>query len=233
MKNMLKYFIAAMILTAPSLCYADFDITTYLQQLVKTAQKDGIGKTVKDQMDNLQNDATNLVNGDFSNIDPDKAKSLALKAYKEANKKFKLDSKLPKSFTDKINGTGSNPELEEIAKKEFTVSKRSGDDVEKNKERDEKVNDLMIEDVSAMYARGLVRRYQLENETKEEVDDYNNISGVQAVYISTIHRANSRWLSMLQAETSLMVQTATKQMTSIRPDEAPEEESDGQAAKGE
>ena len=223
MKNILKYTVLAIMALTPRMAEADFDITTYLTRVADSAKRDGIGKVMKDQISGLQTDSMNLVNPDFSNIDPSNIKSAAMDAAKEASKKVNISDKLPGGLAGKINGTGSNPALEEAAKKEFTVSKRSGDDVKKNEEVKEKINDLMIENVSLLYARGLVRRYQLENEKVDEVEDFNNVNAVQSVFANTILRANNRWMSMLQSDSSIMVQTSVQQLNAIRLDEEEEE----------
>lgn len=220
MAGLWKYFILTVLILMPRFACADFDVTSYLVQLVKSAEKDGVGKIMKGNMADLQKESTNLVDGDFSNINPDKFKSTANEALKAANKQLKLDDKIPSDMVGVINGAGSNPLLSAAVKKIFTVNKRSGDDVEKNKKLQEKNNDFMIENVSAMYARALVRRYQLENEKKETIEDFNNIPGLQAVFLSTIHRANSRWITMLQSEASLILQTSNRQFSVIRPDDA-------------
>lgn len=222
MKNVWKYFASAALILMPSVAVADIDLPTYLVSLVKQVQKDGIGKINENAMSNLQEKSKDLVSDKYSNIDPSKFKKAAKDAMETASKEFKLDDKIPGEFTGIINGVGSNPLMRTAAEKIFTVGKRSNDDVNKNKELEERTNDLMIENVSSMYARGLVRRYQLENEEKEKVEDFNNVKGVQAVFVNTIYRANNRWLSMLQQEAGLMAQNASRQMTTIKPDEVDE-----------
>lgn len=219
MKNVGKFFATAVLISIPNIAIADIDLPSYLVSLVKQAQKDGIGKINENAMSELQEESKDLVSDKYSNIDPSKIKDAAKDAIDTANKELKLDDKIPGEFTGIINGVGSNPLMRTAAKKIFTVGKRSGDDVEKNKQLEEMTNELMIENVSSMYARGLVRRYQLDNEKKEKVDDFNNIKGVQAVFVNTVYRANNRWMSMLQQEAGLMSQTSMKQMTAIRPDE--------------
>lgn len=218
MKNTVyTYFAIATFLLIPKFGYAE-DIATYLVEKANNAQKELL-TPIRDSMSNLSDVSKNLVNGDFSNINLNSLKNMATGAVNTANKVLKIDDKIPASFADKINGVGVSSALRGAVKDEFTVGKRSGNDVKKNTELAEKANDLMIENVSLMYARGLVRRYQLENEEKTEIDDLNNVSGVQTAYLATIKRANDRWISMLQSESSLMTQTSMQQIMTIRPDE--------------
>ena len=219
MKKIWKYLTITVLFLTPNIAFADIDLPTYLVSLVKQVEKDGVGKINENAMSNLQEKSTDLVSKKFSNIDPDKFKKTAKEAFDKANKELKLDDKIPSEFTSAINGVGSNPLMRAAAEKIFTVGKRSGDDVDKNKQLEERINELMIENVSSMYARGLVRRFQLQSEKKEEVDDFNNVSGVQTVFVNTVYRANNRWLTMLQQEAGLMSQTSARQMTAIRPDE--------------
>ena len=223
MKSLLKYAFVSVFVLMPSLAMADIDIASYLEQVTKMTQKDGVGLPMQMSIGNLQNVSMNMNNPSFSNIDPSNVKSLGSTALQKANEGWKLDDKMPASFPNAINDNGSNPLLRGVVKKEFTVSKRSGDDVKKNKELAEKTNELMIENSAALYARGLTRRYQLDNEKVDEVEDFNNVNAVQAVLSNTIQRADNRWMSILKAESSTMLQTATQQMTSIKPDETEEE----------
>ena len=223
MKSLLKYAFVSVFVLMPSLAMADIDIASYLEQVTRMTQKDGVGLPMQMSIGNLQNVSMNMNNPSFSNINPSNVKSLGATALQKANEGWKLDDKMPAGFANAINGNGSNPLLREVAKKEMTVGKRSGDDVKKNKERDEKINKLMIENTSSLYARGLTRRYQLDNEKVDEVEDFNNVNAVQAVLSNTVQRADNRWMSILKAESSTMLQTATQQMTSIKPDETEEE----------
>lgn len=222
-KRYFAYFALTMFLLMPKFSYADFTAEVEAIEKVTNAQEGGIGKVIKNSIAEHAGVSKDTFNRDFSNISPDTIMDYAGKAGTIASKVFKIDDKLPAGLADKINGMGSNPALRNAAKKAFTVGRRSGDDVKKNAELEDKANDLMIENVSLMYARGLVRRYQLENEVKEEVEDFNNVSGVQTAYLSTIQRANSRWLSMLQNESSLMIQTSMNQVMNIKPDETEEQ----------
>lgn len=223
MKSLLKYAFVSVFVLMPSLAMADIDIASYLEQVTRMTQKDGVGLPMQMSIGNLQNVSMNMNNPSFSNINPSNVKSLGATALQKANEGWKLDDKMPTSFPNAINGNGSNPLLRGVVKKEFTVSKRSGDDVKKNKELAEKTNELMIENSATLYARGLTRRYQLDNEKVDEVEDFNNVNAVQAVLSNTIQRADNRWMSILKAESSTMLQTATQQMTSIKPDETEEE----------
>ncbi len=223
MRKFWNYFIVAGLMISPSFAYADFDISTYMVELVTLAQKDGIGKINENAMSLLQEKSQNLVSDKAANFNVDELKSNAKDALKLAVDGWNLDDKVPSEFTSIINGVGSNPLMRDAAKKIFTVSKRSSDDVEKNKQLEEMTNDLMIENVSSMYARGLVRRFQLDNEKKEKIEDFNNVAGVQTVFTETIQRANNRWISMLQQDASLMAQTSMKQLAAVKPDEAEDE----------
>ena len=226
MKSLLKYAFVSVLALMPSFAMADFDIASYLQQVTRMTQKDGVGLPMQMSIGDLQNVSMNMNNPSFSNINPSNVKSLGATALQKANERWKLDDKMPAGFANAINGNGSNPLLRGVVKKEMTVGKRSGDDVKKNKERDEKINKLMIENTSSLYARGLTRRYQLDNEKVDEVEDFNNVNAVQAVLSNTVQRADNRWMSILKAESSTMLQTATQQMTSIKPDETEEAEKD-------
>lgn len=231
-KGIYEYFAIAILFMLPSSVCADFDATSSVIQMLKTAQKDGIGTAVKNSIAEYSGVSKDLVNADFSNISPDMIKGLVLDNFGSTLKTLKIDDKIPVDLAEKINGIGSSPALRAAAKSAFTVGRRSGDDVKKNAELEHKSNDLMIENVSIMYARGLARRYQLENEKKEEVEDYNNVNAVQAAYIATVHRANSRWMSILQNESSLMSQNSMQQVMALKTDEIPEETSqDGAPAQ--
>lgn len=219
MKKSVIYIVIAICLSMPDFAHADFDIASYLQDMVKTAQKDGIGTALKGTVSDLQSASKDLVNPDFANISPDSIKGLSLDTLKGLNKTFNVDDKLPSGLTDAVNGAIANTALKDAAKKAFTVGGRSGEDVNKRKELEEKANDLMIENVSLLYAKGLVRRYKLDNEKVDDFDDFNNISALQGVILSTLHRANNRWLSILQSESNIMSQSSMLQMTEVRLDE--------------
>ena len=223
MKSLLKYAFVSVFALMPSLAMADMDIASYLEQVTKMTQKDGVGLPMQMSIEDLQNVSMNMNNPSFSNINPSDVKRLGATALQKANEGWKLDEKMPAGFSSAIDGNGSNPLLRGGAKKEFTVSKRSGDDVKKNKELAEKTNELIIENSAALYARGLTRRYQLDNEKVDEVEDFNNVNAVQAVISNTVQRADNRWMYILKAESGAMLQTATLQMTSIKPDETEEE----------
>ena len=169
MKSLLKYAFVSVFALMPSLAMADMDIASYLEQVTKMTQKDGVGLPMQMSIEDLQNVSMNMNNPSFSNINPSDVKRLGATALQKANEGWKLDEKMPAGFSSAIDGNGSNPLLRGVAKKEFTVSKRSGDDVKKNQELAEKTNELIIENSAALYARGLTRRYQLDN---EKVDDY-------------------------------------------------------------
>lgn len=223
-----KYIVPALLLL-PESAYADMDIITKLGDLSRNLEKDGVVKLVKENFEFLQKTSTNFVNMDYSKFNPMQLKDMGLKTFTAATSGWNFSDKSPPSLAATFHG-GSNGSLRELAQKEFMVGRRSGDDVEKVKRRDDKVNELMIGNVSLMYARGLVRRYQLDNEKNEEFNDYNNINAVQAVYVDTLHKGDSRWISMIQSEASLMAQSATKQISAIRPEEEEEEPQDAQAA---
>lgn len=226
-----KYFALAVLFIMPCSAYGDIDMTSNAVQLVKNAQKDGVGTALKGQINEYQKTATNFVSENFSNVDPNRLKQLGITSFDYVSQVAKIDDKLPPNLVDKIKGVGVNFELKDAVKKEFTLGKRSADDVEKNAELEAKSDEQMRENVSLMYARALVRRYQLENEEKEEFTDFNNINGVQAAYLAAVQRANSRWISILQNESSLMMQTSSKQIMAIKTDEV--EKDDASAASGE
>lgn len=226
-----KYLALAVLFIMPCSAYADIDMTSNAVQLLKNAQKDGVGTALKGQINEYQKTATNFVSENFSNVDPNRLKQLGITSFDYVSQVAKIDDKLPPNLVDKIKGVGVNFELKDAVKKEFTLGKRSADDVEKNAELEAKSDEQMRENVSLMYARALVRRYQLENEEKEEFTDFNNINGVQAAYLAAVQRANSRWISILQNESSLMMQTSSKQIMAIKTDEV--EKDDASAASGE
>ena len=217
LKNV-RYIAIAVLFLMPYSAHADIDITSYITRKAESFQRVS-GSMAKIKIAGHQLDMQNLSNYNFSNMNLDNFKSQAQGMLQNGNKVLHVCDYMPSGMGGTINSFMSNPALEAAAKKEFVLSKRSGDDVEKNKQLKEKENELMIENVSLLYARGLVRRYMLEQEKPEEVEDLNNVSEVQTMFTNTIHRANNRWISILQSEASTMAQSAMKQLASIRTEE--------------
>ena len=224
MNRWLKYFILAVLVILPQVARADKDIISYMTSILESKQRLD-GSMLKGAISATQQDMQNLVDSKFAEISPDNIKKKGEDLYKKSNLVASVSDKIPADIGGQINGLASSAVLEDVTKKEFTLTKRSGDDVEKNRQLKEKENELMIENVSLLYARGLVRRYILEQEKDEEIEDYNNINEVQAVFSNTIHRANNRWISILQTEASTMAQNAMKSLTVIRTDETEEQSS--------
>ncbi len=235
MRNELYRYIAITALfIMPYSAHADIDITSYITRMSESYQRVN-GSMLKEKISGFQTDMQNLSNYNFSDMNIDSFKNQAQGMLQNNNKSFQVGDYMPAGLGGALHSLTSNPALEAAAKKEFVLSKRSGDDVAKKEQLQEKENELMIENVSLLYARGLVRRYMLEQEKPEEVEDLNNINEVQAMFANTVHRANNRWISILQSEASTMAQSAMKQLTSIRTEEeegADEQKEESSAQQG-
>ena len=70
MKSLLKYAFVSVFALMPSLAMADMDIASYLEQVTRMTQKDGVGLPMQMSIEDLQNVSMNMNNPSFSNINP-------------------------------------------------------------------------------------------------------------------------------------------------------------------
>ena len=220
MRTKITVVCSAIIALFPYASFADFDPTTFVQDQLITHQEQ-INTIIK-KYTGKELDMQQLTNS------PDKLKNLKKAGIKlaigSATKyapQMIIRTKVLKGISGKVKGNFATPELAAAVNNEMARNDQVNDDIQKARERRKKLNKLQVQNVSILYAKALVTRRSIINETeqldeeekqlKELIEDCSgsssggNDSGrceglipiLSKSYAQTVDRANARWRSIL------------------------------------
>ncbi len=220
MRTKITVVCSAIIALFPYASFADFDPTTFVQDQLITHQEQ-INTIIK-KYTGKELDMQQLTNS------PDKLKNLKKAGIKlaigSATKyapQMIIRTKVLKGISGKVKGNFATPELAAAVNNEMARNDQVNNDVQKARERRKKLNKLQVQNVSILYAKALVTRRSIINETeqldeeekqlKELIEDCSGSSSggsdsgrceglipiLTKSYAQTVDRANARWRSIL------------------------------------
>ena len=220
MRTKITVVCSAIIALFPYASFADFDPTTFVQDQLITHQEQ-INTIIK-KYTGKELDMQQLTNS------PDKLKNLKKAGIKlaigSATKyapQMIIRTKVLKGISGKVKGNFATPELAAAVNNEMARNDQVNDDIQKARERRKKLNKLQVQNVSILYAKALVTRRSIINETeqldeeekqlKELIEDCSGSSSggsdsgrceglipiLSKSYAQTVDRANARWRSIL------------------------------------
>ncbi len=220
MRTKITVVCSAIIALFPYASFADFDSTTFVQDQLITHQEQ-INTIIK-KYTGKELDMQQLTNS------PDKLKNLKKAGIKlaigSATKyapQMIIRTKVLKGISGKVKGNFATPELAAAVNNEMARNDQVNDDIQKARERRKKLNKLQVQNVSILYAKALVTRRSIINETeqldeeekqlKELIEDCSGSSSdgsdsgrceglipiLTKSYAQTVDRANARWRSIL------------------------------------
>ena len=220
MRTKITVVCSAIIALFPYASFADFDPTTFVQDQLITHQEQ-INTIIK-KYTGKELDMQQLTNS------PDKLKNLKKAGIKlaigSATKyapQMIIRTKVLKGISGKVKGSFATPELAAAVNNEMARNDQVNDDIQKARERRKKLNKLQVQNVSILYAKALVTRRSIINETeqldeeekqlKELIEDCSGSSSGESdserceglipiltkSYAQTVDRANARWRSIL------------------------------------
>ena len=220
MRTKITVVCSAIIALFPYASFADFDPTTFVQDQLITHQEQ-INTIIK-KYTGKELDMQQLTNS------PDKLKNLKKAGIKlaigSATKyapQMIIRTKVLKGISGKVKGNFATPELAAAVNNEMARNDQVNNDIQKARERRKKLNKLQVQNVSILYAKALVTRRSIINETeqldeeekqlKELIEDCSGSSSdgsdsgrceglipiLSKSYAQTVDRANARWRSIL------------------------------------
>ena len=220
MRTKITVVCSAIIALFPYASFADFDPTTFVQDQLITHQEQ-INTIIK-KYTGKELDMQQLTNS------PDKLKNLKKAGIKlaigSATKyapQMIIRTKVLKGISGKVKGNFATPELAAAVNNEMARNDQVNNDIQKARERRKKLNKLQVQNVSILYAKALVTRRSIINETeqldeeekqlKELIEDCSGSSSGESdsgrceglipiltkSYAQTVDRANARWRSIL------------------------------------
>ena len=209
MNKKLGILLSAVFFLLPCAVKADIDFASIIQDKLSTVEEE-VNKVLK-QYTNIQVHIQEFRNNrDILNTLKDKAKQ------EIAARKAKLIQTV-RAQTVSLKGIGSNlnmgdfvgADLVAATRSKYTKKKDAKKDFEKVKEHQREMNKMLVENVATLYARALVKRYEmqedeskaLEKEADETAETLQNaqLPTVKQAYIRVKNRANGRWKTILQS----------------------------------
>lgn len=148
-------------------------------------------------------------------------------------KEVKVENLAIKGIGETIKSSEPTADMQTAVAEKY-VQTEEKNDVEAQTAFEELINEEMINNVSAMYARGLVKRYQLQQEGakfKEEQEAQKsdeNQPDVIAEVKKIRMRADARWISIMQAMANNQDQDATIHLTTLKTPTRPDEDADAE-----
>ena len=209
MNKQLGILLSAVFFLLPCAVKADIDFASIIQDKLSTVEEE-VNKVLK-QYTNIQVHIQEFRNNrDILNTLKDKAKQ------EISARKAKLIQTV-RAQTVSLKGIGSNlnmgdfvgADLVAATRSKYTKKKDAKKDFEKVKEHQSEMNKMLVENVATLYARALVRRYEmqedeskaLEKEADETAETLQNaqLPTVKQAYVKVKNRANGRWKTILQS----------------------------------
>ena len=227
MKNKIVLIYSAVLALSPSVVLADLDPTTLIQDKINVYQEE-INKVTKEyigQEVNLQqmiNSRDKL--GELKKL----GKNFVIDQAMNFGSQIKIRSVTKKGIGKAIKGSVATPQLSRLVGRKMTKKISESNDVAKARQYKEEMNDLVIENVATMFAKALVLRRAIMNETKsleeEEKTELTDLTQIEDAYKVVANRANGRWKTILDAQANFFGQQATISMIGISVDKKAEEE---------
>ena len=227
MKNKIVLIYSAVLALSPSVVLADLDPTTLIQDKINVYQEE-INKVTKEyigQEVNLQqmiNSRDKL--GELKKL----GKNFVVDQAMNFGSQIKIRSVTKKGIGKAIKGSVATPQLSRLVGRKMTKKISESNDAAKARQYKEEMNDLVIENVATMFAKALVLRRAIMNETKsleeEEKTELTDLTQIEDAYKVVANRANGRWKTILDAQANFFGQQATISMIGISVDKKAEEE---------
>lgn len=156
-----------------------------------------------------------------------KASAYALEKAQKAVAKNKTLS----GIADKMKfGDFATAAARDAYKDKYVFKSDVKNDVEAQVKYDENINEVLINNISAMYAQSLAKRYALQKEGKELLEEEKKQINDETSMINEVKnvkmRANKRWINILLSMAGHQNNEATIQMQALK-QTSDSEESDG------
>lgn len=248
----LKYLVVCLVML-PCAAKADFDFLSNMEDLLSTVEYYSDKVTEIQAKINMQmqefTDNRELINKLRKEAEYYAAMG-GLSLLEKNYQKLHLNPVAVKGISDYVKGTTNNPELEKAIMDQLAPKARTSNDIEKMAELRKIVNELQIQNVSAMYAKAVVRRRQIMAEDKKisdaekESDDARaavlansndpteNLPQIMEEYKKTTLRANSRWKTILDATANYYGQSGYALIQEVRIKNAEEKDDNSTENQG-
>lgn len=227
MKNKIVLIYSAVLALSPFVAWADLDPSTLIQDKINVYQEE-LNKITKEyigQEVNLQqmiNSRDKL--GELKKL----GKNFVIDQAMQYGSKIKIRSVAKKGLSKAIKGSVATPQLSRLVGRKMTKKVSESNDAAKARQYKEEMNDLVIENVATMFAKALVLRRAIMNETEsieeEEKTELTDLTQIEDAYKVVANRANGRWKTILDAQSNYYGQQATISMIGISVDKKEEEE---------
>lgn len=167
------------------------------------SSRENMEKAVKDQVDNVK-----------SQINEEKSKAVSNVA--------------TGGIAASVSGSEPTADMQDKVEEAY-VNKEEKNDVEAQKAFENRINEENILNVSAMYARGLVKRYKLQQQGAELLEEQqqkssDNVSDVTAEVKKVKMRAAARWIGIMQAMANMQENMAKIQLSNMQAPTKPDED---------
>lgn len=230
------YIITFCLALLPCFAFAKTAPITVVTNAVEEAQKE-----VEKFNDNLEvvTDIQIMVNSARDELNNLKEQAMqAASAYAlEKAQKMVAKNKTLSGIADKMKfGDFATSDARDAYKDKYVFKSDAKNDVEEQEKYDENINEVLIDNISAMYAQALARRYYLQKEGKDLMKEEKKPIKDESVMINEVKnvkmRANKRWISILISMAGHQNNEATIQMQALKQIGASEELTDsGDEAK--
>lgn len=198
-------------------------VTNAVEEVQKEIEKFNDNMEVVTDMQMMVNSAR-----DELNSLKDQAMQAAQAYALEKAQKMVAKNKTLSGIADKMKfGDFVTAATRDAYKDKYVFKSDAKNDVEEQEKYDEKINEVLINNVSAMYAQALAKRYALQKEGKDLLEEEKKPIEDESVIINEVKkvkmRANKRWISILLSMAGHQNNEATIQMLSMKQSENPEE----------
>jgi hypothetical protein len=229
MKNVAYLIFSLSLALFPCLASAKTAPITVVTNTVEEAQKE-----IEKFNDNMEvvTDVQMMVNSardELNNLKEEAMKKASAYALEKAQKEVAKNKTLS-GIADKMKfGDFATAAARDAYKDKYVFKSDVKNDVEAQVKYDENINEVLINNISAMYAQSLAKRYALQKEGKELLEEEKKQINDETSMINEVKnvkmRANKRWINILISMAGHQNNEATIQMQALKQIEDKEEQS--------
>jgi hypothetical protein len=161
----------------------------------------------------------------------DQAMKLATAYALDKAQKVMAKNKTLSGIADKMKlGDFATAAARDAFKDKYVFKSDVKNDVEEQEKYDERINEVLINNVSTMYAQALAKRDALQKEGKDLLEEEKKEIKDESIMINEVKnvkmRANKRWINILISMAGQQNNEATIQMQALKQIDKPEELAD-------
>ncbi len=232
MKNKIAIVCSAILALFPCVARADIDFLSKVEDVAKNVQEE-INKQLEIRTKGYLN-LQQLTNSReaFEKLKAE-GKNFAKQQLIAYASNIKLYSISVKGLKVDIKGSFATPDLIRHVGKKMTRKEMVSDDVNEALRHQKLINDLQVENLATMYAKALVLRRAIIDESKqidiEEKLEMEDLTQITNAYSAVAQRASARWKTIMDTEANYIGQMAAAELLNIRANTAKEEEEEAAA----